>query len=99
MIDRAMIAVIRGYQSWISPMLPPACIYQPSCSHYASQAIQTHGSIRGGWLAMRRILRCHPFAKGGYDPVPGHVHALGCAHGSADSSEETSSSSTPDRVS
>jgi uncharacterized protein len=62
--------VIRGYQLGISPMLAPRCRFYPSCSCYAHAAIQRHGVLKGGWLSVRRILRCHPFAAGGYDPVP-----------------------------
>lgn len=68
-----MIAVgmIRWYQRWISPYLPPSCRFTPSCSEYAAQAVEHHGLVRGGWLAVRRVLRCHPLHPGGYDPVPG----------------------------
>jgi len=65
-----LLALIRVYQRAISPMLPPACRFVPTCSAYASEAIEKHGVIRGGYLATRRVLRCHPFHPGGYDPVP-----------------------------
>jgi putative membrane protein insertion efficiency factor len=65
-----LIFFVRGYQVLISPLLPPACRYTPSCSHYAIDALAKHGAIRGSWLAARRIARCHPFHPGGYDPVP-----------------------------
>ena len=65
-----MVLLVRGYQVAISPLLPPACRYFPSCSAYAVEALEKHGALRGGWLAARRIMRCHPFAPGGYDPVP-----------------------------
>lgn len=70
----AIIAPIRAYKAWISPLLPPACRYEPSCSVYAMQAIELHG-LYGVWLAIKRIARCQPFFPGGYDPVPGwHDH-------------------------
>jgi hypothetical protein len=65
-----MLKLIRFYQLAISPWLPPTCIYEPSCSQYGLQAIQKYGAFKGGWLTVRRILRCHPWARGGYDPVP-----------------------------
>lgn len=67
---RCVIAPIRVYQRFISPLLPPACIYTPTCSRYAVEAISKHGVVRGCWLAVRRIVRCNPFHDGGYDPVP-----------------------------
>ena len=65
-----LIALIRGYQIVLSPLLPAACRYYPSCSAYAVEALQKHGARRGAWLAAKRIGRCHPFHVGGYDPVP-----------------------------
>ena len=70
-LGRAMIGLVRGYQLLLSPLLGPRCRYWPSCSHYAMEAIRVHGPGRGGWLALRRILRCHPGCPGGLDPVPG----------------------------
>lgn len=64
------LVIIKGYQYLISPVLPPACRFYPSCSEYAYQAVHRHGAWRGGILALRRLLRCHPFHPGGYDPVP-----------------------------
>ena len=61
---------IRFYQLAVSPMMPAACRYYPSCSNYAIEAIDKYGAVRGGWLAVRRILKCHPFRPGGFDPVP-----------------------------
>jgi uncharacterized protein len=61
---------IRGYQLAISPMLKPSCRFYPSCSCYAHTAIERYGVVRGVWLGLRRLLRCHPFSQGGYDPVP-----------------------------
>lgn len=65
-----LIALIHGYRLLISPLFPPSCRFQPTCSQYALEAIAQHGALRGSWLATRRILRCHPFHPGGYDPVP-----------------------------
>jgi putative membrane protein insertion efficiency factor len=64
------IGLIKGYQSLISPMLGPHCRFHPSCSHYAVEAINEHGVVKGGWLSIKRISRCHPFNDGGFDPVP-----------------------------
>ena len=69
----AMIQLLRGYKWLISPMLPPACRYVPSCSEYAMEAIDRRGVLRGGVMAIGRLLRCHPFVKGGYDPAPDRV--------------------------
>ena len=65
-----LIWLIRGYRSLISPLFPPSCRFQPTCSQYAIEALTKFGTVRGGWLAIKRILRCHPFHPGGYDPVP-----------------------------
>ena len=65
-----LVMCIRLYRIVISPILPPRCRFQPSCSEYALQAVQRYGAIRGSWYAIRRLLRCHPFAQGGYDPLP-----------------------------
>lgn len=66
----ALILFVRAYQVVLSPLLPAACRFHPSCSAYAVEALQKHGAVRGGWLAARRVLRCNPFTAGGYDPVP-----------------------------
>ena len=64
------IFVVRLYQQLLSPLLPPSCRYSPTCSQYTLIALRRYGFIRGGWLGLKRILRCHPFRPGGYDPVP-----------------------------
>lgn len=68
-MKRASIALIEAYRRFVSPMLPPACRFSPSCSLYMLQAIEKHGVLRGGLMGTRRLLRCHPFSKGGFDPV------------------------------
>ena len=65
-----LVAVIRAYQRFLSPALPPSCRFHPSCSQYALEAVTRHGALRGVWLAVRRLARCHPFHPGGFDPVP-----------------------------
>ena len=67
--SRLIGAAIRGYRLLLSPLLPPSCRFEPSCSRYMEEAIQRHGLLRGGWKGARRLLRCHPFHPGGYDPV------------------------------
>ena len=69
-IDRLLIALLRFYKRWISPLLGPRCRFHPTCSEYAMQAIARFGALKGGWLAVRRVLRCHPLHPGGNDPVP-----------------------------
>ena len=74
MIDQTLstllIALLRGYKRWISPLLGTRCRFVPTCSEYALQAVEKYGPLRGGFMALRRFLRCNPFHKGGYDPVP-----------------------------
>ncbi|HSK21353.1 MAG TPA: membrane protein insertion efficiency factor YidD [Longimicrobiales bacterium] len=70
MLARALLLMIRGYQRGISPFLPPACRFTPTCSEYAAEAIRRHGPAHGSWLAARRLMRCHPWGGSGYDPVP-----------------------------
>ncbi|HIT63771.1 MAG TPA: membrane protein insertion efficiency factor YidD [Candidatus Ventrimonas merdavium] len=71
MIKKCLILLIRGYQIFLSPLkIRTHCIYTPTCSQYAIEALQKYGVVKGLWLSVRRILRCHPWAEGGYDPVP-----------------------------
>lgn len=70
MIKKMMILLIRFYQKCISPLLPNVCRYTPSCSQYFIEALQVHGVIKGSWLGIKRLLRCHPWGGSGYDPVP-----------------------------
>lgn len=65
-----LLVLVRIYQWTLSPVMGGQCRYWPTCSHYAAEALQAHGGIRGGWMAAKRLLRCHPFSRGGYDPVP-----------------------------
>ena len=67
---RCLRWVVRAYQLVLSPLLPPSCRFAPSCSDYALEALQRHGALRGTWLAIRRISRCHPWGGSGFDPVP-----------------------------
>lgn len=69
-MKKVLLAVFRFYQRAISPLFPPRCRYIPTCSEYAVQAVEKYGAAKGSWLALKRFLRCHPFHKGGYDPVP-----------------------------
>lgn len=70
MLARPLIAMVRWYQRHVSPLLPPSCIYTPTCSEYAIEALGRFGAFRGGWLTLMRLIRCNPCHKGGYDPVP-----------------------------
>jgi len=69
-MKHVLLGIIRLYQSTLSRALPPTCRFSPSCSQYAHEAISRYGTLRGGWLAIKRISRCHPLNPGGYDPVP-----------------------------
>lgn len=69
-MKRLIVVLIRGYQLAISPFLGRSCRYYPTCSAYAIEAVERHGALKGGWLACKRICRCHPWHPGGYDPVP-----------------------------
>lgn len=67
---KAVVALLRGYKRYLSPLLPPSCRFIPTCSVYAVEAIEKYGLLRGSLMGLWRLLRCHPFCKGGYDPVP-----------------------------
>lgn len=67
---KLLLGLIRLYQLLISPVLPSSCRFYPSCSHYAADAVSRHGSLKGSWLTLRRLGKCHPFHPGGFDPVP-----------------------------
>ena len=73
-MKRFLLWLIGFYRRRISPSTPPACRFQPTCSQYAYTAIERFGALRGGWLALRRLVRCNPFCRGGYDPVPEAPH-------------------------
>ena len=73
-MKKILLALIAFYRNCISPMLPPTCRYTPTCSQYAIEALQKHGPLKGLYLAVRRILRCHPWGGHGYDPVPEQFH-------------------------
>ena len=73
------LGLIRGYQLLISPLLGPSCRFRPSCSEYAFEAVRRFGTVRGAWLALKRLVRCHPWGGSGFDPVPRHAHLM--AHG------------------
>lgn len=69
-MKQVVLTLIRLYQRFISPALPPSCRFTPTCSKYSYEAIQHYGVLKGGWLSLQRIVRCHPWNPGGYDPVP-----------------------------
>jgi uncharacterized protein len=87
---------LRGYQRCISPMLPHACRFVPTCSEYALEAVERYGALRGSWLALARLLRCHPLARAGYDPVPPEKHS---SMSSCDSVGPAPMSSAPESMS
>lgn len=69
-MKKVMLSMLKFYRKYISPLKPSSCIYIPTCSEYAVQAVEKYGTLKGGWLAVKRVLRCNPFFKGGHDPVP-----------------------------
>ncbi len=73
---RFLLLLVTAYRQGVSPLLGPRCRFLPSCSAYAAEALQVHGALRGSWLSLRRLLRCHPFHPGGSDPVPALDHTL-----------------------
>jgi len=76
-IRTALVAVLTAYQRVVSPLLPPACRFHPTCSEYFRQAVLAHGALRGSWLGVRRLAKCHPFHPGGFDPVdPGEFRSM-----------------------
>ena len=85
-MNKLLVALVRAYQVLLSPMMGPSCRFYPTCSNYAIEALRVHGAARGGWLAARRIGRCHPWHPGGNDPVPAphdknsSTTACGCNH-------------------
>lgn len=70
MLKKIMVGIIRFYQIVISPLKPPTCRFYPTCSHYGLESVKRFGAIKGGWLTVKRIVKCHPFHPGGFDPVP-----------------------------
>ncbi|MDJ1110164.1 membrane protein insertion efficiency factor YidD [Macrococcoides caseolyticum] len=69
-MKQLLLSLIKFYRKFISPMTPPACRFHPTCSQYGLEAVETHGAMKGGYLTVKRILKCHPFHPGGFDPVP-----------------------------
>jgi putative membrane protein insertion efficiency factor len=94
-LNRLLRGLIRGYQLLISPMLGPHCRFYPTCSEYSLQAIARHGVLRGGWLGLRRLSKCHPWHPGGIDPVPATPERL---NGETDACECKLTQSTPPPV-
>jgi uncharacterized protein len=80
LLSAVLRGLIRAYQLLVSPLLLPSCRYLPSCSEYAAEAIATHGAAYGTWLALSRLLRCHPWGGSGYDPVPGRADPASHRH-------------------
>ncbi len=80
MAAKLLIFLIRIYQWTLSPLLGPVCRFEPSCSRYTAKCLEYHGALRGSWLGFRRLMRCHPFHPGGYDPPPLPPNHEGCVH-------------------
>ncbi len=83
-MKRLLILLVRGYQVALSPFFGQHCRFTPTCSCYTIEALRCHGALKGSWLGLRRLLRCHPWAEGGYDPVPGCPHS----HNRSESEEQ-----------
>ena len=106
MIKIFILKLIRFYQVFISPNLGQNCRFYPSCSHYALEALEHHGALRGSWMSIKRLLRCHPFNQGGFDPVPLSAMkstvkkpaAKSCSHNHGDQQHESLSSDAPIRA-
>ncbi|TKA88927.1 membrane protein insertion efficiency factor YidD [Guyparkeria sp. SB14A] len=96
---RVLIGLVKGYRLLISPMLPPSCRFYPTCSEYAVEALSRHGALKGGWLTLRRLGRCHPFCAGGIDPVPGtSSEPGGCPHDAESSASRADAHHGPHAV-
>jgi len=89
-----LIALVRAYQHTLGLLLGGQCRYEPTCSHYAIDALQEHGAWRGSWLALRRVLRCHPFGGSGHDPVPRTGKQTGSSHRRDDTRSNTNTTGT-----
>lgn len=97
-IQKACLGLIKAYRYFISPLLPPSCRFSPTCSRYAIQAIEGHGVLRGGGLAFLRIIRCHPFCEGGYDPVPVVPGSKGSCQGDCDGGQNSNDTTCTTRT-
>ena len=89
-MKKLLMGVVGIYRSWISPLTPPSCRFNPTCSAYAMESLERHGALRGSWLSVRRILRCHPWGGSGYDPVPLEQGAVSSDPGDRDLSQHRS---------